>query len=117
MAEVIPEQLQEDPLASLLLPAQVHLVVSEVAFAVASEVLAGVDSEVASVVVIEAPLVEEEAGLAIRAAVALAEEVGMVALLPTAMVILHLPQMLLLDLAALEAALEVGMVVRPSTEA
>lgn len=81
MDVVIPEPLQEDPLASLLLLA----LDTEAVSAGDSVVPLAALFEAASVVAIEEAMVEEEEESAIRVVEASAEEVGMgvVATLPT----------------------------------
>ena len=116
MDAAILEPLQEDQLASLLPPDQVGLH-SEVVSAADLEVPVAADFEVASVAATEEASGEEEEGLATRAAVALAEEVGMAVVPPTAMVAPYLPPMLLPDLGATAVVSQVDTVARQSMEA
>lgn len=106
------QELEED---SLL---QLDLETSEVVSAAGSEELhAEADSEGASVVVSDKTFAEDEEVLDTKAGVALAEEVGIAVVLPTAMAMVrHHPQMLLRVLEEEEASV-VGMVALPSTAA
>lgn len=118
VAVATPERLPERHQALLLLLDQGA---SEGAFAAALEVRAVVGSGAGSGVVTEEASVEEEEELAIKAAVALGEEVGMVvlplAVLRTVMAILHLHLTLLLDPVGIAVALAEDSADHLSTEA
>ena len=87
MDVVIPEPLQEDPLASLLLP---DLDTEAVSAGDSLVPLAAV-FEAASVVAIEEAIMEEEEESAIRVVEASAEEVGMGVVQPLLMLLPDLP--------------------------
>lgn len=120
MAEATQGDLHEDQPALLLLLAQavmevVSAAVLGVHHEVASEAASVAETEEVMVAGIEGALVEEEEELAIKAAVALVEEVGM-EVLQTVTVVPHLLLTLLLALGGVVASV-VGMVARQLTVA